>query len=211
MGKVAMPPIDLINCVPEILADSADLHDLLTSARKTEKWEERQAEVLDYIYRSRIIQFIRKPPQLDEMQALIEHLDRMTHPTIVKKFAHLTKPYAARWGVYMDLLDSRLSALQSQAPQALLERTHFSEILAMIAPGKYVAQQEIGQRLGLQRANLTRILNLMEANELIERETIGRENRIRLGQNGIKIYQEKEGTSSRQQTKRGSSYLKIAA
>src|SRR5437764_386454 len=43
------------------------------------------------------------------------------------------------------------------------------------------AVRALDEALGLKKANLTRVLNLLEANELIERHGLGRENRLRLG------------------------------
>ena len=60
----------------------------------------------------------------------------------------------------------------------------------------------------LKSANLTRILDLMEANELIEREAAGKEKLVRLGMNGLKLLAQRERSSSPPTQERGLYYLR---
>jgi hypothetical protein len=173
--------IDLMHCVPEKLAEEADLDQLLQTAKTIERWEERHAEVLDYIYRQRLIRLLVRRSSVEDLSALNEHLERMLHPRRLEAMQHLSRPCAERWAAYKDILESRLVSLRSRAPQQVLEMAHVQEILDLLLSGRATKQAEIKATLGLRAANLTRVLNVMEANELIERSTEGREKLIRPG------------------------------
>jgi hypothetical protein len=173
-----MEILDLIHCVPERLAEEADLDLLLETAKSIEKWTERHAEVLDYIYRQRLIRLLTGRAPADDLLALSNHLERMTHPRRLDAMRGLEKPYGERWIAYKDTLESRMASLRSDAPFEVLEMAHVREILGLIAGGRRVKQSEILKALGLRSANLTRILNVMESNDLIERKAEGREKLI---------------------------------
>jgi len=170
-----MEAIDLIHCVPERLAEEASLDQLLQTAKSIEKWEERHAEVLDYIYRQRLIRLLTRRSSTDDLSALNEHLERMLHPRRLEAMQHLGRPYGERWAAYKDILESRLASLRSRAPQQVLKMAHVEQILDLLLSGRATKQSEIQKILDLKKANLTRVLNVMEANELIERRTEGRE------------------------------------
>lgn len=176
-----MKKIDLIYCVPEKLAEEASLDELLHTAKCIEKWEERHAEVLDYIYRQRLIWLLTRRASIDELSAFAEHLERMLHPRRLDAIKHLEKRYAERWMAIKDIAESRLASLRSEAPQQVLNLAHVKEILDLIDSGPARRQSEIEKSLGLRRPNLTRVLNLMEANELIERRSEGREKLVSPG------------------------------
>jgi len=176
-----MEAIDLIHCVPEKLAEEANLDQLLQTAKSIERWEERHAEVLDYIYRQRLIGLLVRRSSEDDLSALNEHLRRMTHPRRLEAMQHLSRPYGDRWAAYNDILESRLASLRSGAPQQVIKMAHVEEILDLLLSGRATKQAEIMQALRLRPANLTRVLNVMEANELIERRTEGRGKLIRPG------------------------------
>ena len=173
--------LDLIYCVPVKLAEEASLDQLLQTAKSIEQWEERHAEVFDYIYRQRLIWMLTRRASVDDLSALNEHLARMLHPRRLEAMRHLSKPYGERWAVYRDILESRLASLRSSAPKLVLEMAHVRQILELVRSGRATRQSEIGKALGLKPANLTRILNVLDANELIERRTEGREKLIRPG------------------------------
>jgi DNA-binding MarR family transcriptional regulator len=173
-----METIDLIHCVPVKLAEKASLDQLLQTAKSIEQWEERHAEVLDYIYRQRLIWMLTRRASADDLSALDEHLERMLHPRRLEAMRHLGRAYGERWAAYKDILESRLASLRSPAPQQVRKMAHVEQILDLITSGRATKQAEIKKALGLRSANLTRVLKFMEANELIERRTVGRENLI---------------------------------
>lgn len=176
-----MEAIDLIHCVPVKLAEEASLDQLLQTAKSIERWEERHAEVLDYIYRQRLIWMLARRASADELSGLNEHLERMLNSRRLEAMEHLSRPYGERWAAYKDILESRLASLRSRAPQQVLEMAHVQQILDLICSGRATKQSEIKEALGLRAANLTRVLNVMEANDLIERRTDGREKLIQPG------------------------------
>lgn len=186
-----MANIDLIHCVPERLAEEADLNDLLQTIRSIEQWQERHAEVLDYIYRMRLIRLLTRRSSEEGLRELADHLDRVTHPRRSEDLNSLARPYGERWSVYKDILENRLAALRSSAPEQVLKKAHVEQILDLVTKGGVTKQNDLQKTLGLKSANLTRILNLMEANDLIERRTIGREKRIETGPNGERFRDKK--------------------
>ena len=181
-----MALIDLTKGIPEILAETAGFDDLMETVQKTEEWDERKADVLDYIYRFRVDRSLRLGDE-EDLRRLLKHLDRVTHPRYLNQLSRLDKLYAGRWKAYMDLLEDRLLALESPVPAQLLQKTHVREILNLVAEQAIDSQVKIRHHLSLRPANLTRILNLMEANELIVRKKDGREKRILLGPEGGKL------------------------
>lgn len=193
-----MSCIDLIHSIPESLAEAASIDDLTETVMNTDTWEERQAQVLDYIYRQRLVRLIRTAKRgestLKELRAFAEHLDKTTHPSRIKKLHNLTKPYGARWVAYLDILESRVAALESDAPDHLMNRKNVKDILALILENETVSRKHIREKLNLQPANLTRILNMMEASELIESRKVGREKIFSPGANSTECTPE---TSSR--------------
>jgi len=210
--------IDLACAVPETLAQEAKLGDLLDTVRNTAVWEDRQAEVLDYVYRERLIRLIRERAPVEEIRAFHEHLGRVAHPRRKEAWEGLSKPYFARWSAYRDVLENRIAALSSEAPRQVLQRAHVREILDLVATGAADSQKTLGEMLGLTKTNLTRVLQLMEANELIERRSQGREKRLVLGVHGELVA--REGSAPEQRpigrvgtpapARRGIEYLRVA-
>ncbi|NNC06145.1 hypothetical protein HJC10_25215 [Corallococcus exiguus] len=167
----------------------AALH-LAARALKPEAWGGRSADVLDRVYRQRLLRILSQRDAEQELAELQDHLERVAgrvrRHTQNSETAKLGEGWAARWHAFADLVDARRAAIASQDPKRVLERTHVSEILKLVRAGEVrdpngVPQALLRSELGLKKANLTRILNVMEANELIERRGTGRENLIRLG------------------------------
>ncbi len=182
-----MAIIDLIHCSPEELAELASLSDLMETIRNADRIDERQAQVLDYVYIYRVIRLIRFARRGEnstrELEDLFEHLDRVTHPRWLALLKNPERPYGARWTAYRDILENRLGALLSQVPERLLKRAHVEEILHLITKEKSISRKKIGKVLGLKQANLTRVLHMMEANELIDCHPIGRKIILTAGAN----------------------------
>ncbi len=179
--------IDLIHCIPEKLVETASTKDLTETVLNKKTFEAREAEVLDYLYRQKLITLVRRAKRgeksVEELHAFAEHLDRSTHPARLKKLAHLDKPYGARWMAYLDILQSRMAAMGSDVPHQLLKRKHIKEILDVVIESGRAEQKQIREQFKLKAPNLKRILNMMEAAELIEIRTQGRSNIIFPGAN----------------------------
>lgn len=210
-----MATIDLHTAIPEVLAEavSTSYEELWATVRAIADWDDRQAQVLDHLYRQRLLRLIssREPlaQQQEELRTLIDHLERVTHESRSERLNALEQPYATRWETYRDILTSRLAALESQAPGQVRERHHVERILRTIAEAGTIRQQELLETLGLRPANLTRILNILEANLLIERRTVGREKAISLGLAAEDITPQARGAAS--DTPRGCSYFCLEA
>ena len=202
-----MATIDLIHSIPEELAEKASLADLLETSKGIEAWQDRHGQVLDFIYRHRIIRQIRSSATtLAALQELSEHLARVTHPRRRKALDGLNQPYATRWATYRDILETRIAAMCSDAPKQLMQRAHMKEILLLLMSGAVRRQKDVEDAFGLRKANVTRILNLMEANELIVRQAVGREKHLLPGPNA-ELFSEKDGAAAINTVRRGSYYL----
>jgi predicted transcriptional regulator len=68
-----------------------------------------------------------------------------------------------------------------------MARTHVPEILYLVAHREEVPLCEIQNALSLIPNNLAHIIDLMEANEMVERKTRGREIFFKLGPAGKRI------------------------
>ncbi|MCP4118449.1 MAG: hypothetical protein GY737_24240 [Desulfobacteraceae bacterium] len=206
-----MSYIDLIHCIPESLAESVSIDDLTETVIKIDAFEERQAQVLDYIYRQRLIRLVctakRGQSTVKDLRTFAEHMDKVTLPVRIKKLDHLDKPYGARWTAYLEILESRLAALESDAPYHLMNRKNVKEILELILEKGTVSRKQIKETLNLKPANLTRILNMMETSELIESYTVGREKIYSAGANSSVCNPKIPSINS--ETKRGASYLRL--
>ena len=203
-----MPTIDLKTAVPEILAETASLDDLLAAVKGIEAWDDRQAEILDHAYRFRTAKLLRAADAESEILELITHLDRVAHPRRTAALDGLEKPYASRWRAYVDLLDARLHALQSPAPAMVMRRAHVEKILDLVVRGEVSNRKELKEKIRLRDANLTRLLNLMEANELIERRAVGREKKILPGAKAG-IARQGPKAASAPMVERGLSYFRL--
>lgn len=180
--------IDFNHCVPEVLAKTASLADILTAAKAITTWSDRTAEVLDYIYRTRLARLLKNRDYskdiADELLEFSEHLERITHPGRAKQLNGLTHAYGERWLGYLELLEDRINAVQNSAAENVLERKYVRDILELLITDSVNEQAEIRNRLKLTQPNLTRVLDLMENNELIARRKRGRKNFLELGVNG---------------------------
>lgn len=196
---------DLWQSAPQELAESANLDELLNAVWGIEQWQDWHGQMLDYIYRHRLLRLVRTRASLDEVRALYDHLARINHSRRRDALNALDRPYADRWQAYRDLLDTHIAALRSHAPERLLQRTHVAEILERIRDGRAATQQDIQEQLSLGEANASRILKLMEAAELVVRHRVGRENHLLPGPSVERIAPPKP------KIPRGSSYLTLVA
>ena len=174
---------NLLEDMPQELVESADLEELMATVLAIPQWQNRHAQVLDYIYRHRLLRLVRTSgtgcAPLEDVDAFYDHLARVNHPRRREVLNALDRPYADRWRAYLDLLDTHIGALRSRAPERLLQqRSHVADILQLIKIGCATTQKDIQEILGLKEANTSRILKMMEAAELIVRHRVGRENRL---------------------------------
>lgn len=173
--------LDLLNDDPQRLAREAPLDDLLAAVRAVEDWTDRHGQVLDHLYRNRIARQFRTGAALDEMAALLDHLQRVAHPRRAPALDALDRRYAQRWLAYADLLETQLAVQEAGVPPSLLERAHVPVILAGVRDGSLQTQGDVQQHCGLKEANASRVLALLDAAELVLRQRHGREKRLMAG------------------------------
>lgn len=203
--------VDLIHCEPKELAEEASWEDLLHSVEATQEWQVRQAEVLDYVYQARLLQLLDQNRSETDLEEMAKHLRRVLHPRNRRHLEKLQSNFHARWETYRDLLENRIGVLRDRNPIGLFKKVHVISILRLILELKEhtaeISQQQIAERLGLKKANLSRILSLMETSGLIERHLQGRNKYIHLGRLAEE-YQDRWSESSGTKTGRERPFLK---
>lgn len=202
--------IDFQTTAPQALAANASLDDLSAAIAKLSAWDERSATVLDFIYRTRLVNALLARRGEADLLALSRHLARVTNPLQQTGLSQLSQNYVARWQAYRDLLEGRIAGLNTQSVDDVLARTHVREILQALASGQIATQEQLRQRFKLQKANATRILNLMETAGLIIRERHGKENHLRLGVEAPEAVSQPTATPGQHAGRRGISYLLAA-
>jgi DNA-binding MarR family transcriptional regulator len=97
------------------------------------------------------------------------------------------QPLAERLHVLHELIYETISVSEVLPIREVLERRHVREVLAMLrdTPRHKLNREQIGMRLRVKQANLTRILNLMSSCGLIERATHGKQAIFELTSSGI--------------------------
>lgn len=96
---------------------------------------------------------------------------------------------AERCRALADLLRLSVDAADASAVKELTSRAHVAEILRLLAAraGEYVEREDIRKELGLGHANLSRVLTLLAANGLVEREPRGKAAAFRATQRALGI------------------------
>jgi DNA-binding MarR family transcriptional regulator len=167
---------------------AAPLADLAQAVR-ARTLDEADARTLDHVYRHRLLRSILRRAPEEELLALAVHLRVVVLPSARPALDTLGAPWSRIWDAYAELLESRVAVMRAQDPEAVLGRAHVMGVLARVRAGgdSGVAQQDLLDPPRLKKANLTRVLHLMEANELIERRLVGRENQVFLGEAGRRL------------------------
>lgn len=180
-------PLDLDTVAPDDLAFRISLKEVLEAIRGRKQWSPRMALVLDYAYCERLLQLVRTGASLEPLRELNEHLALVVHPRRREQLQELGKPYFERWTLLYELTEMRLESLRSEVPAQVLKRKHVREILERLQQEGELSQQRLGEEFELGEANLSRILGLMEANELIDKVPRGNSNNIILGVRGREL------------------------
>lgn len=217
------------NPASDLLIDAPQDHlllplpELLAVVRAISAWTDEHATRLDYIYGQRVARTLAGRCSVEDLSGLLDHLRRAIG--LLRRAAGLDASWLARWEGMASAIDARIDQLTSQDVEAVLERAHVKPLLKLVAEQQRADPQGVPQallleKLGLKKANLTRILNLLEANELIERRGAGRENRVVLGRNVPEDFQRLAApdaaragprAGSSQIAERGISYLSCKA
>lgn len=136
--------------------------------------QDRHLRAMDHVLRHHVLRLLvqRAPPA--ELEAAEDTIRRLWPSRRAADVA----AWAPRWLAWADLLGSRRAVLREQDPARVRRLAHAAELLALVAREPGLSQVAIGERLALKAANLSRILNLLEANDLLVRREVGREKRV---------------------------------
>jgi hypothetical protein len=165
---------------PDNTRDSHDLEILLKGLKGVPVWDVPLVNMLDYLYRHRLLMLLSGQVGGAHLRAYRDHLDLLLDDLADSQPA-VNSTVAGRWAIYRDLAGSQLAANRRPAPDSLLRKTHVRDILERVLDGRVRTQRDIQLQLKLKEANASRILKLMEQSQLIRRRRVGRENEIEAG------------------------------
>lgn len=105
---------------------------------------------------------------------------------------------AERLKGFADLVGEQIRAAEISAPEELAKRAHVTEVLVALseAAGEHLEREAIKERSGLKDANLSRVLTLLAANGVVERQPRGRHASFRITQRGLAIVRQSRGSKS---------------
>jgi hypothetical protein len=160
------------------LARDAEFDDLKEAVKRLPAWTADAAANLDAVHIDRVIRLIAsRHAAREDFNELIFHLGWMAHDRFRDQLNAFPARYFDRWRTLRDLVVARREAVEHGDKTALAGRKHVAAVIDLLS-GEALPQSEIGQRLGLGKVNLTRVLNLMESAGLIERRKEGTEKRV---------------------------------
>jgi DNA-binding transcriptional ArsR family regulator len=172
--------LDPLGAAPQVLFD-LPLSELEAMWKSIDPWTPRHAEVADLVLRHRVHRAIRRRIDLSDARSLYDHIRRLVARSRLRKVDSPERTWTERWRGYADMLDTHVDALRTRDVNKALARAHAREILSFLSTHGDVPQKAIELRLGLGKANVSRVLGLLEAHELVERRLDGRQNRVTLG------------------------------
>ncbi len=167
---------DLLANGPGELLDRS-LEDYATLLRQPGELRPEHLRAIDYAVRHKVLRLLARSADAEELEEAFDGLRRLAPVAREQELAS----WLPRWRAFADLIESRLAVLDNQDPAAVISLAHSSAILDLVGNEPGLKQSDIGKRLGLKPANLSRILNVLEGHELIERQSVGRERRVNLG------------------------------
>lgn len=180
-----MNAIDLANCSAQWLTeqDDASLEQAILDCRE---WTPAIAAVLDNAFVMRAAQLMPRREAVNDLQSLDELLGwaSQTLPDAMPEAAN----FRARWRALSETLRHRFYALQQNPAKNLSGFKWVDEITAYLRQRQpqSVPLAELLENVcdsngdPIKPANLSRVLNIMEDNQIISRERNGKEKLIRL-------------------------------
>ncbi|MBF0184553.1 MAG: hypothetical protein HQM06_09210 [Magnetococcales bacterium] len=158
------------------------LDQILAAVKQLTELDDHVGSLLDYAYRVRVSRLLRNHADAEEFDTLNRHLLRMIHPLRAAKFNALDKPYAVRWQTLSDLLEDRLSILETAIPEAIKNRRHVPEILQLLRERGQLSQSQVAAAFPqIGPSNLSRLMSQLEGWELVLRQRYKKEKIITLG------------------------------
>jgi hypothetical protein len=133
-------------------------------------------EAVDYAVRHSVIRLLVRQADDAELEAANDAIRRLVPVSREEELS----TWVIRWRAFADLLEGRLAARANQRPAEARKLAHAEEILDLLAERPDLSQADIARELKLKEANLSRILAVLEAHDLITRRVVGREKQARL-------------------------------
>jgi len=171
--------------------------------RESDELENDHLEAIDYVVRHTVVRLLVRAAEEAELEAACSAIRRLVPVARETQLA----AWLPRWRAFADLLEARMAVLANQDTAKARELAHAGEILAFVQREPGLTQAEIGKQLELKPANLSRILGVLEAQELIERRNVGRERRVHPG----RMLKTEPQAKTADGLKRGAAYLQVEA
>jgi predicted transcriptional regulator len=183
---------DLLNHPePSALVDTVSPEQVLLALRKleaTDAWPEWTLKLLDYLSVVWSAEAVARPADREgvaELQTLINYaLERTANA------ARLPDSWRQRWQAINDVLESRRMELAGRNPALVLGRKHVDTLLEMLAGGEkgqtYLTAGLKMRGIEISAGRLSQLISLLEGHGLLERRRVGRENQIKLTEEGTR-------------------------
>jgi len=133
---------------------------------------------LDLVLRLRVFRTLARASDVEALRAEYDDLQRLVPHRREADLNAAPRFWATRWKTLANLVETAAEASVVRDPEKARRLAHSAEILRAVEADAGLSQTELGERVKLQPANLTRILAVLEANGLIERRAVGREKQV---------------------------------
>jgi DNA-binding transcriptional ArsR family regulator len=168
------------------LAEEKDgLQGLLDAIAAEREWQPEYDERLDSVYRTRLRHLFAPRQDIETLAEFGRHLN------IATSMVRTRSPgLAAKLACYEAVIVDALDEMESDWVSEVLKKKHVSEILAILAARHWeeLGAAELLSLSGLERANLSRKLGLMESAGLIARRYDGSHLRVRISELGGRLF-----------------------
>lgn len=183
---------DLLNHpAPGKLVTSASPEDVVDALRllaADDPWNDWTLRLLDRLFVVWSVAAIvrRNDTQgIADLQAAIDYACTRT-----RNSATLPETWRQRWLIVSDMLEARRQDLKGRDPKQAMSRKHVDRLLGLLSTDE-TAQADLAQALAKQGVELTdgrlsQLISLMEGHGLVEKRKDGRENRVRLTEEGVR-------------------------
>lgn len=164
--------LDLAAISLERLQEQVSWEVLSSAVRRLDRWDESLAAKLDDFYRVRMVRALRSRESEEELAAFSGHLALAAHDLRKEQLNALPRPYFDRWRAWSDLLATRHRMVSTPGwLKAILANRRKARIVYQVTRAGRISQDSLRQCFQdeFSAPYLTRLLNELEANLLIER------------------------------------------
>ncbi|MEY2632030.1 MAG: hypothetical protein RIR00_684 [Pseudomonadota bacterium] len=186
---------------PGQLVTTTSPEDIVRALRELEAedaWPEWTLELLDRLFIVWAVTAIVRRGDEQGLAELQSTLDYACHRT--RNRSALPETSRQRWLIVSDMLEARRQGLIGRDPDLILNRKHVRRLLSLLQAGE-TAQAELAaalvkQGVEVSDGRLSQLLSLMEGHGLLEKRKDGRENRVKLTDDGKRHTQEQTPQAS---------------